>query len=404
MFTKRSRSTRRDVLISVAVVALLLIGVWFGGHPSWLPAPFRSVFVSKTADERQVQTTLDLISKEYYRKVDTTRLLNTGLESAVESLKDPYSHYFPPVQYQSFQQLTNPQVAGIGVELAAQQANGGIQIEEVFQGSPAAKSGLRPGDIITAVGSRSVTGLTLSEIGNLVKGAPGTSVRVTVRHDKKSRTVSIVRANVTVPVAASQLVRVGGKAIGYLEFTSFAQGSAAELRGQVQKMLKAGAKGLVLDLRDNGGGLLEQAVGVASLFIKSGTIVTTRGRAQPTTVYTALGNAIAPRIPLVVLVNRGTASSAEIVTGALKDRGRAKVVGTRTYGKGVFQQLFQLANGSALDITVGEYFTPNNQNLGGGGVKEGRGIKPDIYVYDNPNAPGTHALKVAEQTVAAEIH
>jgi carboxyl-terminal processing protease len=229
-------------------------------------------------------------------------------------------------------------------------------------------------------------------------------VRLTIERDHRSRKVTIERANVTVPVAASKLVRVAGKAIGYLEFTAFAQGSAAELRAEVQKMLKAGAEGLVLDLRDNGGGLLDQAVGVASLFIKSGTIVTTRGRAQPTTVYTALGDAIAPKIPLVVLVDRGTASSAEIVTGALKDRGRAKVVGTRTYGKGVFQQLFPLANGSALDITVGEYFTPDNQNLGGGGVKEGRGIKPNIYVYDNPNAPGTHALKVAEQTVAAEIH
>ncbi len=404
MFTKRSRSPLRDVLLSLAAVALLLIGVWFGGHPSWLPSSLRSVFVSKTADERQVQTTLDLIAKEYYRKVDTSRLLNTGLESAVASLNDPYSHYFPPVQYQSFQQLTNPQVAGIGVELAAQESHGGIQIVEVFQGSPAARSGLRAGDLITAVGRRSVAGLTLGQIAKLVKGAVGTPVRLTVARGRSSRTVTIQRANVTVPVAASRLVRVAGKAIGYLEFTAFAQGSAAELRAQIAKMLKAGARGLVLDLRDNGGGLLEQAVGVASLFIRSGTIVTTRGRAQPTTVYTALGDAIAPKIPLVVLVDRGTASSAEIVTAALKDRGRAKVVGTRTYGKGVFQQLFPLANGSALDLTVGEYFTPDNQNLGGGGVKEGRGIKPNIYVYDNPNAPGTHALKVAEQTVAAEIH
>lgn len=404
VFTKRSKSPLRDLLISLVAVALLLIGVWFGGHPSWLPGPFRSVFVSRTADERQVQTTLDLIAREYYRKVNTQALLNTGLETAVASLRDPYSHYYPPVLYRSFQQETNPQVAGIGVSVAAQPVDGGIEIEEVFQGSPAARAGLQHGDIITAVGSTSLAGKTVAQGSKLIRGTAGTSVGLTVSHNGSSRRVRMTRADVTVPVAASKLMRFRGKAIGYIEFTQFTQGSAAELRSQVQRMLKAGARGLVLDLRDNPGGLLAQAVGVASLFIKSGTIVTTRGRAQPTTVYTALGDAIAPKIPLVVLVDRGTASSAEIVTGALKDRGRAEVIGTRTYGKGVFQQLFPLANGSALDLTVGEYFTPNGQNLGGGGVKEGRGIKPNVYVYDNPNAPGTHALKVAEQTVAAEIH
>jgi carboxyl-terminal processing protease len=403
VFTQPSRSPLRDVLIAVGAVLLLLVGVWFGGHPSWLPGPLRSAFVSKTADERQVQTTLDLISKEYYRKVNTKDLLDTGLESAVASLKDPYSHYYPPVLYHSFQQETNPQVVGIGVSVAAQPVAGGIEIEEVFQGSPAARAGLQNGDIITAVGSRSLTGRTVAQGSTWIRGTAGTTVQLTIVRKRKSRKVTLAREDVTVPVTASKLMHDKGKAIGYLEFTQFTQGSAAELRYQVQKMVKAGAKGLVLDLRDNPGGLLTQAVGVASLFIKSGTIVTTRGRSQPTTVYTALGDAIAPSIPMVVLVDRGTASSAEIVTAALKDRGRAKVIGTRTYGKGVFQQLFPLSDGSALDITVGEYFTPDNQNLGGGGVKEGRGIKPNIYVYDNPNAPGTHALQVAEQTVAAEI-
>ncbi len=388
----------------LGAVLLLLVGVWFGGHPSWLPSPLRSAFVSKTANQRLVQTTLDLIAKDYYRKVDTKKLLNTGLEAAVASLNDPYSHYFPPALYTSFQQETNPQVAGIGVEVAVQPVDNGIEIEEVIQGSPAARAGLRHGDIITAVGAKSLKGMTVAAGSKLIRGDVGTAAKLTVLRDGKSRTVVITRANVTVPVAASKLIHYHGKRLGYLEFTQFTEGSADELRQQVQKMLKDHAQGLILDLRDNPGGLLAQAVGVASLFIKSGTIVTTRGRSQPTTVYTALGDAIATKIPMVVLVDRGTASSAEIVTGALKDRGRAKVVGTHTYGKGVFQELMPLAGGAALDLTVGEYFTPNGQNLGAGGVKEGKGIKPNVYVYDNPNAPGTHALKVAESTVAAEIH
>jgi carboxyl-terminal processing protease len=403
VFAKPRRSQLRDVLTAVTAVALLLVGVWFGGHPSWLPGPLRSAFVSRTADERLVQTTLDLISKEYYRRVDTGRLLNTGLESAVASLEDPYSHYYPPSLYRSFQRQTNPQVAGIGVSVAPQPVGGGILIEEVFRGSPAARAGLRHGDIINAVDSRSLAGKTVAQGSKLIKGSAGTAVRLTITRDGRARKLSLTRADVTVPVAASRLLHYHGTALGYLEFSQFTQGSAGELRFQVQAMLRAGARALILDLRDNPGGLLTQAVGVASLFIKSGTIVTTRGRDQPTTVYTALGDAIAPRIPMVVLVDRGTASSAEIVTGALKDHQRAKVVGTRTYGKGVFQELFPLQNGSALDLTVGEYFTPNNQNLGGGGVRQGRGIKPNVYVYDNPNAPGAHALQVAERTVASEI-
>ena len=405
--TSPPNSSLRRWLTALGLVALLLVGVWFGGHPSWLPAPFRSVFVSKTADERQVQAALDLLSNDYYRHVDTQKLLNTGLQAAVSSLGDPYSHYFPPAQYRSFQQQTNPQVAGIGVEPAADPVHGGLQIVEVIQGSPAASAGLLHGDIITAVGSKSLRGRSVDEDARLIRGAPGTKVRLTYLRKGKSHTVTITRANVSVPVAGSKLITYHGKKLGYLEFTQFSQNSASQLRQQLKRVLKQGAQGLILDLRDNPGGYLDQAVAVASLFIRSGTIVTTRGRSQPTTVYTALGDPVAPKTPMVVLVDRGTASSAEIVTGALKDRGRAKVVGTHTYGKGVYQQLFPLAGGAALDITVGEYFTPNGHNLaaGGvrGGVKEGSGIAPNVYVYDNPNAPGAHALKVAERTVAAEI-
>ncbi len=168
-------------------------------------------------------------------------------------------------------------------------------------------------------------------------------------------------------------------------------------------MLSQGARGLILDLRENGGGLLDEAVNVASIFIPNGTIVSTDGRAQPRQVYMAKGDAIATSQPMVVLVDAGTASAAEIVSGALKDRGRAKLVGTHTYGKGVFQEIQPLSNGGALDFTVGEYFTPNGQNLGGGGVRRGAGIKPDIYAYTKPTARTDTALTVAERTVAAQL-
>jgi len=139
------------------------------------------------------------------------------------------------------------------------------------------------------------------------------------------------------------------------------------------------------------------------VFIPNGTIVTTAGRAQPRQVYLAKGNAIASKQPMVVLVDSGTASSAEIVTAALQQHGRATVVGTHTYGKGVFQEIMPLSNGGALDFTVGEFFTPNGENLGGGGVKRGHGIKPAVYAYTAPTARRDTALLVAERVVASKL-
>ena len=226
---------------------------------------------------------------------------------------------------------------------------------------------------------------------------------LTVQRGSHSRTVRVVRASLAVPVAASRVLRYKGTELGYVELARFTDGSGAEVRSQVDRVRRAGARALILDLRDNGGGLLEEAVNVASVFLSDGTIVSTEGRSQPRQVYVARGGAISSSIPLVVLVDQGTASSAEIVTAALRDRGRAKVVGTRTYGKGVFQEIQTLPGGGALEIVTGRWFEPNGQNVGGPGVTEGTGIQPDVRVTVNPKAVTDRALRVAERTVAAEV-
>jgi carboxyl-terminal processing protease len=399
MYARRSRQPRLAVV--VAALLVLVVGIWLGGHPGWMPSQLRSAFVADNNKDQVIDDVLSLLSRDYYRKINRTQLVDKGLTAAVASLNDPYSHYFDPSDYQSFQNESNPHLSGIGIDIVPETR--GLRVVDVFPGSPAARDGLSRGDLITHVGPVSLANKSADASSALIKGRAGTRVTLTVLSGGHTRVVSLVRADITIPVSSGSIVTFHGIKIGHVQLTSFTQGSGSELRAQVDKVLHGGARALILDLRENGGGLLEEAVNVASIFIPDGTIVSTRGRSQPTQVYLAKGGAISTSIPMVVLVDRGTASSAEIVTGALQDRGRAKVVGTHTYGKGVFQEILPLPNGGALDMTVGEYFTPNGHNLGGGGVKQGAGITPTVYASTNPRSHVDSALQVAERTVAAEV-
>jgi carboxyl-terminal processing protease len=383
----------------VLAVLLLLGGIWLGGHPGALPSPLRGAFFENKSNQL-VDQVVRTLTAQYYRPLNRTDLVNKGLAAMVASLGDPYSHYFDPADYRGFMNASNPHLSGIGVDVLLDPR--GLRVIDVFPGSPAARAGLSRGDLIVRVGSVPLANRSADFGSRLIKGPAGTRVTLTVLRGRVHRVITVVRADLAVPVTSERMLSYHGLRIGYVQLTSFTDGSGDQLRLEVRKALDARAQGLVLDLRENGGGLLEEAVNVASIFIPDGTIVSTRGRSQPTQVYAAKGNAIAPRIPMVVLVDGGTASAAEIVTGALHDRGRAKVVGTHTYGKGVFQELEPLSNGGALDITVGEYFTPSGRNLGGGGVRRGAGVSPDVYAADNPRSSVDKALQVAERTVAAE--
>lgn len=390
----------RVAVITVAALVLVAIGMWLGGHPSWMPSPLRSAFVNDSGS-RLMQDVVSLLQRDYYRPVNPDQLVNKGIAGAVASLDDPYSHYFNPADYRTFMNQSNPHLSGIGVDVLPDPR--GLRIVGVFPGSPAARAGLTQGTLIVKVGSRSLAGHSADFNSSLIRGPAGTPVTLTVVTAGKRRKVTMKRANIVVPVASGRVISYHGVKIGYVQLTSFTEGAGSELQTQVKRVLRAGARGLILDLRENGGGLLDQAVAVASIFIEDGTIVSTDGRSQPRQVYLAKGDAVALHQPMVVLVDHGTASAAEIVTAALKDRHRALVVGTRTYGKGVFQEINPLPNGGALDFTVGEYFTPNGQNLGGGGVRRGKGVAPNVYAVDNPRTHVDEALQKAEQTVAHQV-
>ena len=396
-------SRRRQPLLAALAIALpvlLVLGVYLGGHPEDLPSFARSAFVADH-ETRVVDEAINRIASDYYRPVSKSSLTNGSVGGAVASLKDRFSHYLSPREFREFN--SPPSFTGIGVSVAP--VKGGLLIAHVFDASPAARAGLRQGDTIVAAGSRKLAGLSPDAAIALIKGPPGTDVQLGIEQRRAGHTVlnslKITRATISEPVVASATRTVAQRKLGVVALATFSPGAHGEVREAVERELHGGARGIVLDLRANGGGLVEEARLIASIFVEKGTIVSTRGRRQPSDTLTATGDAISEKIPVVVLVDENTASAAEIVTAALQDHHRATIVGTHTFGKGVFQEEEPLSNGGALDITVGEYFTPSGRNLGGGGVKQGAGIAPEVLVRQGVD--GNHGLEVALNTLAAKV-
>ena len=395
-------SARRQPFRAVLLLSLplLLVGLWLGGHPEDLPGFARTLFVSDH-QSRVIEEAINRIARDYYRPVSKKRLADASVAGAVASLGDRFSHYLTPREYADFNQP--PRFTGIGVQVDSNRS--GLLIARVFDSSPAARAKLMAGDVIVAVNGRRLAGLSADAAAALIKGPPGTNVQLGVRERRAGhtlgRTLVITRAMISEPAVDSGMHTVRGIKAGIVALASFSPGAHGEVREAVQGELRRGARGIVLDMRANGGGLVEEARLTASIFIAKGTIVVTRGRTQPSQTLTAAGHAISASVPLVVLVDGNTASAAEIVAAALQDHRRATIVGTHTFGKGVFQEEQPLSNGGALDITVGEYFTPDGRNLGGGGVKQGAGITPEVPV---PRGVDTaRGVTVALSTLAAKV-
>jgi len=378
----------RTVTIAlVCALAALAGGLYLGGHPDRLPRWAQDVFVS---DDRALQAEiLDQIEDSYYKKVDADRIQRRSLKGIVQSLGDPFSQYLPPDEAQQFAQAVEGEFEGVG--MTVDEDRRGLRVLNVFAGSPARRAGITKGDLITAVNGRSIAGVDSRVATGRIKGPAGTIVRLELTSQgKRPRTVRVERAKIDVPLVESTMRERRGRKFGVVRLASFSNGAHGELREAIDRLRERGAEGVVLDLRGNGGGLLREAVLVSSQFIEDGPIVSVRGRARPNRTENAQGDAIDEEIPVVVLVDGGSASASEITAGALRDRGRATLVGQRTFGKGLVQEVEPLSNGGVLDLTVANYYLPSGKT-----IPPRKGLLPELRARDNPRTGRDEALPVA---------
>jgi carboxyl-terminal processing protease len=386
----------KGVLAALSALVALVAGLWLGGHPKDLPGPVRDAFVQE--DRAMRAELIDSIEDNFYKPVDEKKLDDASLKGIVESLDDPYSHYLTPNEARQFDEDVSGHFEGVGMNV--EQDRRGLRVLRVFDRSPAKGAGIRRGDFILAVNGHSIAGVNSEIATNRIKGPAGTSVelRVFTPGEDRDRTVKVERERIEVPVARGRLVERDGHRLGVVELFAFSDGAHALLSQQIKELRARGAEAIVLDLRGNPGGLLLEAVAVSSLFIEDGEIVSVRGRHRAERTHTAQGDAILPEgVPVVTLVDGGSASASEIVTGALRDRGRAKVVGTRTFGKGLVQEVEDLSNGGVLDLTVANYYLPDGETI------SSRGIKPEVRAVDDPDTERDEALPVALDTLVREL-
>jgi carboxyl-terminal processing protease len=343
----------------------------------------------------------DVIEQNYFKPVQRPLLDKASVDGMVSALKrrydDRFSHYFDPKELRQFDRANSGHFSGVGLTVTGIKA--GLRVATVLPDSPAKRADIKTDDVIVGVDGKSIAGVPEEVSVSRIKGPPGTSVTLTIRSGGhgKPHDVHLKRASVALPVATDRIEHAGPAKVGYVRFVTFSSGSHGELASAIERVDAKGAKGLVLDLRGNGGGQLNESVLAASLFLKKGQrVVSTRSRTQGSKVYNAVGDPL-PARPTVVLIDHNTASAAEILASALAEHHIATTVGSRSFGKGTFQEVIHLAAGGALDLTVGRYFTADGSSL------LGKGISPDVSVAANGKTKKDEALQKGLAVLAEKI-
>jgi carboxyl-terminal processing protease len=392
---KQGMSRNSKIILTVVVVFVVLAGL--------LGAAFvvdRVVFPAKKAEEfdleaspvfqdtlfdikqyfyrdfseKKITTAANLAVKKQEKKgvTDHDKLLDVGLTALVKALGDEHSGYLTSSENKRLTQDLSGSFYGVGFTLRKDKKTDRPQVVTVIKGSPSDKAGVKPDDIIMSVDGEDTKGQSLEAVVLRIRGEKGTKVKIKAKRKSKTLDFNITRQKIDIPDFESEIVDGN---IGVLKLFEFNEGVSEKVRTAVRGMQQKGVKGFILDLRNNPGGLLDEAVKVSSIFINDGRIVSYQVKGQRNVDENASGDS-ETTLPLVALVNKGSASASEITAGALQDRGRAVLVGSKTYGKGSVQKVFQLSNDGATKLTVALYYLPNGESI------DGKGIQPDVPVEE----------------------
>jgi carboxyl-terminal processing protease len=378
---------------TAAVASLLLIPMVAGGFLLQQAPP--------RATPRLFDQVLSIVANRYVDSLQSPEVFEKAARGLVRELNDPYSELLAPRQNEEFNRSTGGRYGGVGMLLEEQKAGSGtsIVVSRIFPHTPAENGGVHEGDRIVRVDSLPTADAKIDKVSDALRGVAGTTVQVTFQRVGVVEPVKLSFRRAIIHVPAVPYATMVGDRIGYIPLQTFNENTADEVEAAAAKLVDEGARGLVLDLRDNGGGIVEQALAVSSLFLRADQpIVNVRSRNAPDEIARATSEQLSAQPPLVILTDGGTASASEIVAGALQDHDRALVLGTTSYGKGLVQSLFPLDGGYALKITTGKWYTPSGRSI----HRERKLLADGRYVETRPDSLETESQKKARPTYRSD--
>ena len=375
MEEKRKYNIYKTIMIIVLTAFITFIITALVGYNYVTKGDGAKLLVRETSSNQDLIVQLEkyksIIDEFYLGEVNEEDLKEGAIKGYIEGLGDPYTEYISKEEMKEYMEDTLGNYVGIGIYMLLDEENGKIKVLAPMKGSPAETVGIKSGDIIETVDGEEYTKDEMSEVANKIKGKEGTTVKIGIKRGEENLEFEVTRQNIKVNPVEGKILENN---IGYIQFASFDETTYEDFKAKYEELKNQGITSLIIDLRNNGGGLVDQATDIADLFVEKDTPLLYEVDKDENEEVIKAENDVTINIPTIILTNENTASASEILAGALKDLGKAKIVGTKTYGKGIIQQIIPLSDGSGIKITTEEYQTPNRNKI------HEVGIEPDEIV------------------------
>lgn len=384
--------------VILIMIITLIIGGFLGGFVNqFVTKPTKQESLTVSHEFQEFLDTYEDIKENYYEEIDEGEMLNAGIKGMIEYLGDKYSVYMDEEETEEFNEQVEGKYVGIGTEIM-QLEDGSVVVSNPFEGSPAFKAGLQVGDVIIRVNDTDVTGMTSSEVSDLIKKSTDSKVNITVRRDDEEKTFTIERETIEIESVDSSVFDVNDKKVGYIYISIFAANTDQQFEQALEELEEDGIDSLVIDVRSNSGGYLDCVTEIASLFLGKGKVIyqlDTKGIVEK--IY---DETKAKRdYPIAVLINSSSASASEILAVALKESYHAEVVGVNSYGKGTVQRAYQLENGATVKYTIQKWLTPDGNWINEVGVEPTLRVEMNVDYYQNPSDETDNQLQEALKKV-----